>query len=93
MRSKRLSILVPCLLIVIVLVFIFLHAHHRHERVADETPPPPTVAVVAAHVGTIANQLSVAGVFQPFQDVDVHGEVSGYIRHIYVDIGDRVHEG
>src|SRR5580698_2482407 len=93
MRSKRLSILVPCLLIAIVLVFVFLHAHHRHERVADETPPSPTVAVVAAHVGTIANQLSVAGVFQPFQDVDVHGKVSGYIRHIYVDIGDRVHEG
>jgi hypothetical protein len=93
MRSQRLSILVPCLLIAIVLVFIFLHPHHQHERVADETPPPPTVAVVAAHVGTIANQLSVAGVFQPFQDVDVHGKVSCYIRHIYVDIGDRVHEG
>jgi RND family efflux transporter MFP subunit len=94
MRFKRLSILVPCLLIAIVLVFpFFLHAHRRHERVADETPPPPTVAVVAAHLGTIANQLSVAGIFQPFQDVDVHGKVSGYIRHIYVDIGDRVHEG
>ena len=93
MRSKRLSILVPCLLIAIVLVFIFLHAHHRHESVAAEPPSPPTVAVIAARVGTIANQLSVAGIFQAFQDVDVHGKVSGYIRHIYVDIGDRVHEG
>jgi multidrug efflux pump subunit AcrA (membrane-fusion protein) len=93
MRSRRLSILVPCLLIAIVLVFIFLHAHHRHESVAAEPSSPPTVAVIAARVGTIANQLSVAGIFQPFQDVDVHGEVSGYIRHIYVDIGDRVHEG
>ena len=93
MRSKRLSILVPCLLIAIVPAFIFLHAHHRHESVAAEPPSPPTVAVIAAHVGTIANQLSVAGIFQPFQDVDVHGKVSGYIRHIYVDIGDRVHEG
>src|SRR6202166_3335725 len=93
MRSKRLSILVPCLLITIVLVFIFLHAHHRHESVAAVPPSPPTVAVIAAHVGTISNQLSVAGIFQPFQDVDVHGKVSGYIRHIYVDIGDRVHKG
>jgi multidrug efflux pump subunit AcrA (membrane-fusion protein) len=25
--------------------------------------------------------------------VDVHGKVSGYIRHIYVDIGDRAHQG
>ena len=93
MRSKRLSILVPCLPIAIVLVFIFLHVHHRHESIAAEPTSPPTVAVIAAHVGTIANQLSVAGIFQPFQDVDVHGKVSGYIRHIYVDIGDRVHEG
>jgi RND family efflux transporter MFP subunit len=93
MRSKRLSILVPCLLIAIVLVFIFLHAHDRHESVAAKPPSAPIVAVIAARVGTIANRLSVAGIFQPFQDVDVHGEVSGYIRHIYVDIGDRVREG
>jgi RND family efflux transporter MFP subunit len=93
MRPKRLSILVPCLLIAIVLVFLFLHADHRDESVAVEPPSPPTVAVITAHVGTIANQLTVAGIFQPFQDVDVHGKVSGYIRHIYVDIGDRVHEG
>ena len=93
MRARRLSILVPCLLIAIVVVFIFLHAHHRHESVATEPSSPPTVAVIAAHVDTIANQLTVAGIFQPFQDVDVHGKVSGYIRHIYVDIGDRVHEG
>jgi RND family efflux transporter MFP subunit len=93
MRSKRLSILVPCLLIAIVVVFIFLHAHDRNQSVAAEPPSPPTVAVIAARAGTIVNRLSVAGVFQPFQDVDVHGKVSGYIRHIYVDIGDRVHEG
>ena len=74
MRSKRLSILVPCLLIAIVLVFIFLHAHHRHESVAAVPPSPPTVAVIAAHLGTIANQLSVAGIFQLFQDVEVHGK-------------------
>jgi hypothetical protein len=66
-RSKRLSILVPCLLIAIVLVFIFLHAHHRHEGIAAEPPSSPTVAVIAAHVGTIANRLSVAGIFQSFQ--------------------------
>ena len=25
--------------------------------------------------------------------VDVHAKVAGYVRHIYVDIGDRVHAG
>jgi hypothetical protein len=53
MRSKRLSILVTCLLITIVLVFIFLHADDRHESVAAEPPSAPIVAVIAARVGTI----------------------------------------
>jgi hypothetical protein len=29
---------------------------------------------------------------EPFQGVDVHGKVSGYITHIYVDICARVRE-
>jgi RND family efflux transporter MFP subunit len=37
--------------------------------------------------------LTLAGQFQPYQVVDVHPKVSGFIRHIYVDIGDRVHQG
>jgi len=37
--------------------------------------------------------LSLAGQFQPFQVIDVHAKVSGYVRHIYVDIGDRVRAG
>jgi RND family efflux transporter MFP subunit len=37
--------------------------------------------------------LSLAGQFQPYQMIDVHAKVSGYVKHIYVDIGDRVHAG
>jgi RND family efflux transporter MFP subunit len=43
--------------------------------------------------GNISRVLSLAGQFQPYQVVDVHAKVSGYVRHIYVDIGDRVHAG
>jgi RND family efflux transporter MFP subunit len=39
------------------------------------------------------NALTIAGEFKPFQDVDVHAKVAGYIRKIYVDVGDRVKEG
>jgi RND family efflux transporter MFP subunit len=37
--------------------------------------------------------LTIAGEFKPFQDVDVHAKVAGYIRKIYVDVGDHVKEG
>lgn len=50
-------------------------------------------AVVRVERHNLANLLSVAGEFKPFQDVDVHAKVAGYIRTIYVDVGDRVKEG
>ncbi len=33
------------------------------------------------------------GEFIPFQEVELHAKVAGYIRHIYVDIGDKVKTG
>jgi RND family efflux transporter MFP subunit len=41
----------------------------------------------------LSNQLTVAGEFLPFQEVEIHAKVAGYIRKIRVDIGDRVHAG
>jgi len=75
------------------LLFYLLHNHHQQEAASDSPAEPPSVAVATAHAGFIANQLTVAGVFQAYQEIDVHGKVSGYIRRIYVDIGDRVHKG
>jgi RND family efflux transporter MFP subunit len=42
---------------------------------------------------TWGSTLAIAGEFKAFQDVDVHAKVAGYIRKIYVDVGDRVKEG
>ncbi|QNI35682.1 efflux RND transporter periplasmic adaptor subunit [Edaphobacter albus] len=41
----------------------------------------------------LSSTLTVAGQFQPYQDVELHAKVSGYVRHINVDIGDRVRSG
>jgi RND family efflux transporter MFP subunit len=62
----------------------------QSEVSAAETP---SAAVVRVTRGNIAHTLSLAGQFQPYQVVDVHAKVSGYIKHIYVDIGDKVHAG
>ena len=50
-------------------------------------------AVAPVKRETIANSLSIAGQFVPYQNVELHAKVAGYIRKIYVDIGDRVHTG
>ena len=92
MRSKRVVMVIACVLILG--LALYLVRSRRHADAAEEAPTqPPVVSTATAHSGEIANQLTVAGIFQPFQEIDVHGKVSGYIRHIYVDIGDKVRQG
>jgi RND family efflux transporter MFP subunit len=50
-------------------------------------------AVAPVKRETIANSLSIAGQFMPYQNVELHAKVTGYIRNIYVDIGDHVRKG
>jgi RND family efflux transporter MFP subunit len=53
----------------------------------------PTVAVVAATRGDIARTVKITAEFRPYQLVDVMAKVSGYVKQIRVDVGDRVHSG
>jgi RND family efflux transporter MFP subunit len=64
------------------------------DRDADpEAAESPTASVAIAKRGTLSNTLTLAGQFQPYQEIEVHAKVSGYVQHIYVDIGDRVRAG
>jgi RND family efflux transporter MFP subunit len=60
---------------------------------AAATTAIPSARAAAAQQGDISRVLALAGQFQPYQVVDVHPKVSGYMRQINVDIGDVVHEG
>jgi len=53
----------------------------------------PAARVAAARRGDISHVLTLAGQFQPYQVVDVHPKVSGYMKKINVDIGDIVRQG
>lgn len=53
----------------------------------------PVAPTVMPQRRALAQQLQVAGELVPYQQVELHAKVSGYIKHIYVDIGDRVHSG
>jgi len=65
----------------------------RASRVNADAAEISTASVVAVGRDSIVRRLNLAGQFQPFQVIDVHAKVSGYVRHIYVDIGDKVHQG
>jgi len=67
--------------------------HSGSSSAAASAASIPSAQVVAAQRGDISQVLTLAGQFQPYQVVDVHPKVSGYMAHINVDIGDVVHKG
>lgn len=68
--------------------------YHIRDRDADpKAAEIPTATVAIATRGVLSNTLTLAGQFQPYQEIEVHAKVSGYVQHIYVDIGDRVRAG
>jgi RND family efflux transporter MFP subunit len=79
---------------------IALWAGWRHGKTeaddadhAGKTHGETVAAVVEVSRGKLGSPLTLAGAFKPFQDVDVHAKVAGYIKKIYVDVGSRVAEG
>jgi RND family efflux transporter MFP subunit len=63
------------------------------DRQQSKSEEAPTAPVVVVQRGQLANTLQVAGEFIPYQEVELHAKVAGYIKRINVDIGDRVRAG
>jgi len=56
-------------------------------------PQRPIVAVAKAERADLSQALTLAAEFRPFQEIDVHAKVAGFLKAIYVDVGDRVKAG
>ena len=53
----------------------------------------PVVSVMKIGRGDLEQRLKLAAEFRPFQEVEVHAKVAGYVKSINVDVGDRVFAG
>jgi RND family efflux transporter MFP subunit len=62
-------------------------------RAAEAVADVPTVSVVKIVRGDIEQTLTLAAEFRPFQEIDVHAKVAGYVKAIAVDVGDHVTAG
>ncbi len=60
---------------------------------AEAPPEVPTVAVAKASIEDLSHALVLTAEFKPFQEIDVMAKVAGYVKKIYVDVGDRVGVG
>lgn len=91
MRKRSLLILGAALLAVLFAVLRFSGKSAKAEGGAEPSLRPVAVALVKR--GPIVNSLTLSGAFRPYQQVDVHSKVAGFIRKIYVDVGDQVKVG
>ncbi len=64
-----------------------------NENAREGKGADPVAAVAKATRRNVGVALTLAGAFKPFQDVDLHAKVAGYIKVIYVDVGSHVKEG
>jgi len=74
---------------------VFLCSCSRRDTMEARSDPPQAtvVAVAKAKHEDLSRQLTLTAEFRPFQEIDVHSKVAGYVKKIYVDVGDRVQEG
>src|SRR6516162_5946424 len=79
-----------CLVIAIIVVQRVRAGGPSHTHNGRDVMPAAIAIVKRAPIG---NTFSVAGEFVPYQEIEVHAKVAGYIRKINVDIGDRVKTG
>jgi RND family efflux transporter MFP subunit len=79
-------------LVVLCTVAFLMFKGKKASASTSETGPPPAAVALAVY-RPLSQTLTLSGEFRPFQEVDVHAKVAGYLRQIYVDVGDHVKRG
>jgi RND family efflux transporter MFP subunit len=90
MRRRLIFLIAAC---AIAGLAFWLILRPRGNPSVEAAPEPTAARVSVVERGSVSHVLALAGQFQPYQVIDVHPKVSGFIRSIKVDIGDRVRQG
>lgn len=93
--SKRTVIVILLVVAAIAALLIIRDRSGRRNRDSAQAAEnePLAAAVATVQMEPAESSITVPGVFQAFQDILVHAKVSGYVKNIFVDIGDRVQTG
>ncbi len=81
--------------LVAVLLAAILMARSWHGRAARANAPDavPVVAVARVERADLSREITIPAEFRPYAEVELHAKVSGYVKDLNVDIGDRVKAG
>lgn len=90
-RRRRGRLVVLAVLAVLLLAVAGGGAFYAYGRLS--APPPPTWRTATAAVGTVERTVTAVGSLQPKNYVDIGAQVSGQLRTLHVEVGDKVQEG
>jgi RND family efflux transporter MFP subunit len=90
-HRKRIALIAGAALAAVLALSVFAKGRAPRPDPAAATERTAPVAIVRKAL--LRSTLTLSGEFKPFQEVDLHAKVAGYIRRISVDVGDRVRTG
>jgi RND family efflux transporter MFP subunit len=91
--SPKQKLVIAAVLAAIGLVALLRHPTKTAQAdLHDDTLLRP-VAVALVTRKPVVDTLTLSGAFRPYQQVDLHAKVAGYIQKIFVDVGDHVKSG
>jgi RND family efflux transporter MFP subunit len=79
--------------VVIAGVLILRVRDNRAAARAPDASAVPAVAVARVTREDLYRAITIPAEFRPYNEVDLHAKVSGYVQQMNVDIGDRVNSG
>jgi RND family efflux transporter MFP subunit len=94
-QARRLGWRIVVLIAGLVVVILIWHALKSHSPapVATTAESVPHVAVAKVMRSDLYNDVTYDAEFRPYMEVELHAKVSGYVKEMNVDFGDRVKAG
>ena len=93
LQRKHKVIGVTVALAAAIAITLLVHALGDAKTQKADDPVQRIAPVVFVTRGPLENTVTLTGEFRPFQEVDVHAKVAGYVQRIFVDVGDKVRTG
>jgi RND family efflux transporter MFP subunit len=91
--SKLRLVLVTGVLLVAVGLAWSVRRVRAEDGHASTSSVPPTVAVAKVDREDLNREVTIPAEFRPYEEVELHAKVSGYVSEMKVDFGDRVKAG
>lgn len=88
--KKFIGIVIALATCIVLAVLLAGHSRTADSHVAETAK---TVAVVKAERTNLARTIQLTAEIRPWQEIDIHAKVAGFLKTITVDIGDQVKAG